>query len=114
MLNFSLSQYNMANLLPTSTPHYVEAQGHGTPDSNSLSMTPDPFSPFQRFHPQMATSEFPLNVSLGYHPRNIRSIASQEISGGQNGVNNSALANEVSVSRDVFRKRMSAGMSCID
>lgn len=88
MLNFPLSPFTMATLLPAGASQYLDATGNGGADSASiasLSMTPDPFSPFQRLappyspRPQLISSDNTYSgISLGLHPHTARSCSVAE------------------------------------
>jgi hypothetical protein len=77
-LNFPLSSFGMNALLPTGGNPYIDVQGHTTPGSTNLTVTPDPFSPFQRFNPLHASPDHAYASSIGYHPQAIRTSANAE------------------------------------
>lgn len=85
----------MANLSPTGASHFIDSQGHTTPESTNLSMTPDPFSPFQRFQSQLSTPESPYAAGLGFHSRVVRTPAISD-SSSSNGPSTAKLSNDVS------------------
>lgn len=77
-------QYN--GLVADGTHHYLDAMGHTTPDSasmTSMSMTPDPFSPFQRFpsHHQMNHHDgSSYSPSFGFTPPSMLHHGVQDVS----------------------------------
>ena len=88
MLNFPLSPFTMATLLPAGASQYLDPAGNGSADSASiasLSMTPDPFSPFQRLappyspRPQVISSDSTYSgINQGLHPHTARSCSIAE------------------------------------
>ncbi|UZJ57212.1 hypothetical protein CBS101457_006532 [Exobasidium rhododendri] len=78
VLNFSMPSFSIDNLFPQSTTPFVGLQGHTIPASNNVTVAPDPLSSYQRFHPQLISSENPYTPSLGYHPRSTRSSAASD------------------------------------
>lgn len=84
MLNFPMPPFTVGNLVPTGPAHYIDTRAHGTPDTSSLtsmSMTPDPFSPFQRFQSNYPKSEIHGNAAgMTYLDHRHGNISSNDLS----------------------------------
>lgn len=86
-----LSYHHYNGLVAPSAPQFVDSMGHTTPDSasiSSMSMTPDPFSPFQRFgntftpHHQFGHNDAVYTPSYGFTPTTVLTQGLSDANGG--------------------------------